>query len=229
MQKFLDTLRNPTGNDKSISILLTLSAIKFLIHLLSSAGFGYFRDEFYYIAASKHLDFGYVDFPPFIALVTRLVRGTLGDSLLALHLLPALVGAVLVFLTGWMARQLGAGPFGQGLAALATLVAPQFLGVNTILSMDSFDILFWSLALYILIRIFQDENPKAWLWFGLVVGLGLTNKVSPLYFSLAMVIGLALTAQRKYFRSPWLYLGGAIAVAFLIPYLLWNAVHGWPT
>jgi hypothetical protein len=232
MQKIVDPLRNPTGTlrgDKSVSILLTLSVIKFLIHLLSSEHFGYFRDEFYYIAASKHLDFGYVDFPPFIALVTRLVRGTLGESLLALHLLPALSGAALVFLTGWMARQLGASPFGQGLAALATLIAPQFLGVNSILSMDSFDVLFWGLALYILILIFKDQNPKTWLWFGLVVGLGLTNKVSLLYFSLAMVIGLALTTQRKYFRSMWLYVGGAIAVAFLVPYLIWNAMHGWPT
>ena len=225
MEKILYPLRN----DKSNSVLLTLSAIKFLIHVLTSGQFGYFRDELYYIAASKHLDFGYVDFPPLIAIITRLVRGTLGESLLALHLLPALAGAVLVFLTGWMARQLGAGPFGQGLAALATLVAPQFLGVNTILSMDSFDILFWGFALYILILIFKDDNPRNWLWFGLVVGLGLTNKVTLLYFSLAMVIGLALTAQRKAFRSPWLYVGGAIAVAFLVPYLIWNALHGWPT
>jgi len=232
MQKIVDTMRGPTGmlrDSKSISILLTLSGIKFLIYLLSSKQFGYFRDEFYYIAASKHLDFGYVDFPPFIALVTRLVRGTLGESLPALHLLPALSGAALVFLTGWMARQLGANPFGQGLAALATLIAPQFLGVNSILSMDSFDVLFWGLALYILILIFKDQNPKTWLWFGLVVGLGLTNKVSLLYFSMAMVIGLALTTQRKYFRSIWLYAGGAIAVAFLVPYLIWNAMHGWPT
>ena len=225
MQSILDRLRS----DKAISILLALSAIKFLIHLLTSGQFGYFRDELYYIAASKRLAFGYVDFPPFIAIVTRLVRITLGESLLALHLLPALSGAVLVFLTGWMARQFGAKPFGQGLAALATLIAPQFLGVNTILSMDSFDILFWGFALYLLILIFRDENPKTWLWFGLVVGLGLTNKVSLLYFSLAMVIGLALTSQRKHFRRPWLYLGGAIAVAFLVPYLIWNARHGWPT
>jgi len=232
MQKIKDAFRNHTGtlrSDKAMGVLLILSAIKFLLHLLTSTQFGYFRDELYYIAASKHLDWGYVDFPPFIALVTRLILGTLGESLLALHLLPALSGAVLVFLTGWMARQLGAGTFGQGLAALASLVAPQFLGVNTILSMDSFDILFWGLALYILILIFKDDTPKTWLWFGLLVGLGLTNKVTLLYFSLAMVIGLALTPQRKYFRSPWLYVGGAIAVAFLVPYLIWNALHGWPT
>ena len=210
-------------------VLLFLAFLKFLIHLLTSQQYGYFRDEFYYIAASKHLAFGYVDFPPFIALLTRLVRATLGESLLALHLLPALAGAVLVFLTGLMARQLGANQFGQALAALATLIAPQFLGANSLLTMDSFDMLFWVLAIYILILIFKYDNPQAWLWFGLIVGIGLTNKVSLLYFSLALVIGLALTPQRKYFRSLWLYLGGVIALTFLLPYVIWNATNGWPT
>ncbi|HEX9331184.1 MAG TPA: hypothetical protein VF896_04790, partial [Anaerolineales bacterium] len=96
MPRFIENLRN----DKSTLTLLALAAIKLLIHLLTSDRYGYFRDEFYYIAASKRLAFGYVDFPPFIALLTRLVRETLGESLLALHLFPALAGAILVFLTG---------------------------------------------------------------------------------------------------------------------------------
>ncbi len=225
MQKFFSALRN----DKAVQILLALASLKFLIHLLTSQQYGYFRDEFYYIAASKRLAFGYVDFPPFIALLTRFVRETLGESLLALHLFPALAGAALVFLTGWMARQLGANRFGQALAALATLVAPQFLGVNSILSMDSFDILFWGLAIYVLILIFKYDRPKAWLWFGLIAGIDLTTKVTILYFGLAVVIGMALTPHRKYFRSIWLYLGGAIALAFLLPYAIWNAANGWPT
>ncbi len=225
MKKFFDTLRN----DKSMQALLALAFVKFLIHLLTSQPYGYFRDEFYYIAASKHLAFGYVDFPPFIALLTRLIRVTLGESLFALHLLPALAGAALVFLTGWMARQLGANRFGQVLAALAALVAGEFLGANSLLSMEPFDRLFWVLAICVLILIFKYDNPKAWLWFGLAVGIGLTNKVSLLYFSLAMVIGLALTPQRKYFKSIYLYLGGAIAIAFLLPYVIWNAANGWPT
>ncbi|HLO28024.1 MAG TPA: glycosyltransferase family 39 protein [Anaerolineales bacterium] len=225
MQKFFAVLRN----DRSTLDLLALAAIKLLVHLLTSQRYGYFRDEFYYIAASKRLAFGYVDFPPFIAVLTRLVRVTLGESLLALHLLPALAGAVLVFLTGLMARQLGANRFGQTLAALTALIAPQFLGVNSLLTVDAFDVLFWGLAIYVLILILKYEDPKVWLWFGLVVGLGLTNKISLLYFSLALVIGLVLTPQRKYFRSLWLYLGGAIALAFLVPYLIWNAANGWPT
>jgi hypothetical protein len=215
--------------DSANRLLLALGFVKLVIHLLTSSTYGIFRDEFYYIASSKHLAFGYVDFPPFIALLTAFIRATLGESLLALHLFPALAGAALVILTGLMARQLGADRFGQGLAALATLIAPQFLGMNTLLTMDSFDMLMWSVAAYILILIFKEDRPKLWLAFGLAAGISLTMKISILYFGLAMVIGLLLTPYRKYFRSRWLYLGGLIALAFLLPYVIWNASNGWPT
>ena len=213
----------------ALVMIIGLAVSKLVIHLLTSSTYGYFRDEFYYIAASKHLAFGYVDFPPFIALLTAFVRLTLGDSLLALHFFPALAGAGVILLTGLMARQLGADPFGQVLAALAVLVAPQYLGANALLTMDSFDMLVWAAALYLLILILKYDRPRLWLVFGLVMGIGLTIKITPLYFGLALVIGLALTPGRKYFRSPYLYLGGLIALAFLLPYLIWNAANGWPT
>jgi Dolichyl-phosphate-mannose-protein mannosyltransferase len=212
-----------------LALLLGIAAVKLLVHLLTSEQYGYFRDEFYYLAASKRLAFGYVDFPPFIALFTALVRHTLGESLLALRLLPAIAGALVVLFTGLMARKLGASRYHQAVAALCALVAPIFLGMNSLLTMDSFDQLMWVLASYVLIGIFQDDRPKNWLVFGLIAGISLTIKVTFLYFGLALVIGLALTPWRKYFRSPWLWLGGGIALIFLLPYMIWNASHGWPT
>jgi hypothetical protein len=55
-----------------------LALSKLLLHFASSGGYGYFRDELYYIAASEHLDFGYVDYPPFIAIITAITRWLLG-------------------------------------------------------------------------------------------------------------------------------------------------------
>ncbi len=228
MKRFFRTLFSREEN-LALAITVGLAVLKLVIHLLTSSNYGYFRDEFYYVAASKHLAFGYVDFPPFIALLTAFVRLTLGDSLLALRFFPALAGAGVVLLTGLMARQFGADRFGQVLAALAALIAPQYLGANSFLTMDSFDMLAWAAALYVLILIAKYDLPKLWLVFGLVMGIGLTIKVTPLYFGLALVVGLALTPYRKYFRSPYLYLGGLIALAFLLPYVMWNTANGWPT
>src|SRR3712207_9539120 len=85
----------PTGEN---ALLAYLALAKLLLHLLTAGNYGYFRDELYYIAASERLDLGYVDFLPFVALVVGFVRTTLGNSLLALRLLPAMAGAAVVVL-----------------------------------------------------------------------------------------------------------------------------------
>lgn len=179
------------------AVVVFLALFKLLLHLATSGQYGFFRDELYYIAASEHLGFGYVDYPPFVALVTAVTRWLLGDSLSALHFFPALAGAAVVLLTGLMARELGGGRFAQGLAALAVVVAPAFLAINSVLTMDASDQLFWVSAIYILILILRRDEPKPWLLFGLVVGLGSMTKVTMLFFGIALVVGLALTSARK--------------------------------
>jgi 4-amino-4-deoxy-L-arabinose transferase-like glycosyltransferase len=206
-----------------------LALFKLLLHFATSGGYGYFRDELYYIAASEHLDFGYVDYPPFIAIVTAITRWLLGDSLFALHFFPALAGALVVLLAGLMAWQLGGGRFAQGLAALAVVIAPVYLGVNSLLTMDSFDQLFWVLAAYILLLFLKKEKPRLWLLLGLVAGIGLMTKVTMLYFGAALVFALLLTPNRKYLLSKWLWLGGLIAFLIFLPYVLWQMGHGWHT
>ena len=227
------------------AILIYLALVKLLLHWLTSGSYGYFRDEFYYIVASQRLQFGYLEFPPMIALITAFTRATLGESLFALRFFPALAGALIVLLTGLMARELGGGRWAQALAALAALVAPIYLGMNSLLTMDSFDQLWWVLAAYIVIRILKGDIPfsltgtrsgagdeghaKLWLWFGLVAGLGLITKITMAYFGAALVVGLLLTPARKYLASKWLWLGGLIAFAFLLPYIGWEIANGWPT
>jgi len=212
-----------------VAILIYLALFKLLLHWLTSGGYGYFRDEFYYIAVSQRLDFGYLEFPPMIALITALTRATLGESLFALHFFPALAGALIVLLAGLMARELGGGKFAQALAALAVLAAPVFMSMNSILTMDSFDELWWALAAYVLIRLLKQDNPRLWLVFGLVAGLGLMTKITMAYFGFALVVGLLLTSARKYLGNKWLWLGGLIALAFLLPYVGWQIANGFPT
>lgn len=211
------------------ALLIYLALVKLFLHWATSGGYGYFRDEFYYIAASQRLQFGYLEFPPMIALITAFTRATLGESLFAIRFFPAVAGALIVVLAGLMARELGGGRFAQALAALAVLVAPAFLAMNSILTMDSFDQLWWALAATIVIRLFRRDQPKSWLAFGVVAGLGLMTKITMAYLGAALVIGLLLTPARKHLASKWLWLGGLIAFAFLLPYLAWQIANGWPT
>lgn len=211
------------------AILVYLALAKLLVHLLTAGNYGYFRDELYYVAAGEHLNLGYVDFPPFVALVARLTHTLFGDSLLALHIFPALAGAVVVVLAGLMARELGGGRFAQGLAALATLIAPNMLVFGTWLSMDSFDQLFWVAGAYVLLLILTRDRPRLWLVFGLVAGLGLLTKLTMLYFGLAVFVALLVTRARRQLLGFWPWLGGVLALIFLLPYTVWEIMRGWPT
>ncbi len=210
------------------AIVIGLAAAKLLIHLYTSWHYGYFVDELYYLACGDHLDWGYVDQAPLIALTAKLVGLTLGDSLGAIRFLPALAGAGLVMLTGFMARELGGGRFAQGFAALTVLAAPAFLALHNLFTMNAFEPLFWMGCAYVLIRIINTGNEKLWLWFGVLAGIGLENKHSMLMFGFALVVGLLLTPQRKIMRSPWFWAAGLVAFLIFLPNLLWNIQHHFP-
>lgn len=210
------------------ALLGSIAAIKLVVHLFTGPHYGYFRDELYYFACGDHLAWGYVDQPPLIALIAKVTRWLAGDSLPAIRLLPAFAGAGTVLLTGWIARELGGGRFAQFLAAAAVLLAPGFLAIDSFLSMNAFEPLFWMGCAYVLIRIIKTGNQKLWLWFGLLAGLGLENKHSMLIFGFGLVAGLLLTRQRTLLRSPWFWASGLVAFLLFLPNLLWNIQHHFP-
>jgi len=186
--------------------LAGLGLLTLLLHFVTNGmgAYGYFRDEFYYIACSDHLDWGYVDQPPLSILLLAVNRLLFGDSLFALRLFPALAGAGVVVLSGLMAKELGGNRFAQVLAAVSAIVAPFYLAIFNFLSMNSFDVLLWAICFYIVIKIIKTENLKLWLLFGFMVGLGLQNKLSVLFLCFGLAIGMLLTPHRKYLLNRWL-------------------------
>jgi hypothetical protein len=213
----------------SAALIGALALAKFAAHLLTAGNYGYFRDELYYIAASKRLDLGYVDFPLLIAWATAAIRVTLGESLLALHIVPAAVGALVVLLAAQMAKAMGGGAWAQFCAALAVLAAPVFLAAHSLLTMDAFDELWWSLAILAALKALRRDEPRYWLWFGLFAGLGLLTKLTMLYLGAALAFALLLTGARRHLASRWLWLGGLLAAAMLLPYLVWQFQHDFAT
>lgn len=204
-----------------------LAIVKLLLHLLTNGRYGYFADELYYIAAGEHLEWGYAEFPPLVAVLANISRGLLGDSLFAIRLFPVIAGALTVFLTGVMVRELGGGRFAQCLAAIAVILAPGYLFLQTVLTMNAFEPLLWMLCAYVAILILKYENPKLWLLAGLIVGIGLMNKFSIAFFAFSLLIGFLITSARKLLLSRWLWLGIAIAVLICLPTVIWQSQHGW--
>lgn len=190
--------------------------------------YGLFRDELYYIALSENLDFGYVDVPPIVPFVLAIVRSLLGTSYFSLHLLPAISGAMVVWLVSLMVRELGGRLNALLLALTCVTMAPIYLCWESTYSYDAFDKLCWTLMLYVTVLILKTENRKYWLYFGLVAGIGLMTKITILFLAFGLLSAMILTGERKHFLSWQLWAGGVLALLIFSPYIIWQIRQGLP-
>jgi hypothetical protein len=191
-----------------------------------------FRDEFYYLACADHPALGYVDHPPLSILILFAWRAVFGDSIYALRVLPSLAGGLIVLLTSGLVGAMGGGAFARIFAAVSVLAAPTVFGITSFYSMNAFDFLFWLAALHLLVRLTRlepSEATSAWMALGVVLGLGLLNKISVLVLGAGIAAALILTPLRSHLlrRGPWI--AAAIALALFAPHVVWQIQNDWPT
>jgi 4-amino-4-deoxy-L-arabinose transferase-like glycosyltransferase len=209
-------------------LVLTIAGVVLALQLAAGWRYGHLGDELYFMACAEHLDWGYVDQPPLIALVAWLTRHLLGTSVFAVHVIPAIAGAAVVWLTGLLAREMGGSRFAQALAALCTACAGVYLAMGHLFTMNVFEPLFWMGCAWLLLRIINTKNKRLWLWFGVLAGLGLENKYSMAFFAIGLIVGVALTRHRGQLLSKWFWMGALIAFLIFVPNLVWNIRHHWP-
>ena len=212
---------------KGMIVVVVLALGKLLLHFVFNNRYGYFRDEFDYMACGNHLAWGYVDQPPLVPFLVRLSRIVLGDSLRSIRVLPALASSVVVVLAAMIAREFGGRRFALLLSATAVLIAPIYLSGGSLLTTNSFEPLLWMGCVYFAILAIR-RDPHYWLWFGVVAGLGLEEKYSIAVLGFGIVVGLLMTRQRSMLLKKWFWLGGAAAFLIFLPNLVWNIHNNWP-
>jgi len=207
-----------------------LAIFKLVMHLLTVGAWGseWFVDELYFMACAEHLDWGYVDMPPLFPFVLATVTAVFGDSLFVVRLIAAAAGAGLVILVAALAREMGGDRWAQGTAGLCVILAPIYLIMHDITTMNTLDPLFWVGCALVLARILNGGNPRLWLLFGVLAGLGVNSKHTFAMWGAALVIGLLLTGARREFKSRWIWLGGVIALVLFLPNLIWVIDNGFP-
>ncbi len=211
-----------------MAIVLAIALAKLLLHCYFNNRYGYFRDEFDYMACGDHLAWGYVDQPPLIPFLIHICRAVLGDSLRSVRFIPALASSLLVVQTAILAREFGGRRFALLLSAVTILVAPQYLSNGSLLGTNCLEPNLWMGCAYFAILAIKRNDPRNWLWFGVVAGLGMQEKYSIALFGLGIVVGLLLTEQRRVFANKWIWLGGLAAFLVFLPNFLWNVHYHWP-
>jgi 4-amino-4-deoxy-L-arabinose transferase-like glycosyltransferase len=211
-----------------MGFIWAIALAKFLFHIYFNNRYGYFRDEFNYIACGNHLAWGYVDQPPLIPFLIHICRVVLGDSLRSIRFVPALASSLLVVQTALIAREFGGRRFALLLSAITVVIAPQYLSNGSLLGTNCLEPNLWMGCAYFAILAVKRSQPRYWLWFGVMAGLGLEEKYTIALFGLGIVIGLLLTEQRRAFAGKWLWLAGIAAFLIFLPNLLWNIHYHWP-
>jgi hypothetical protein len=211
-----------------MATVLAIALAKLLLHCYFNNRYGYFRDEFDYMACGDHLAWGYVDQPPLIPFLIHVCRALLGDSLRSVRFIPALASSLLVVQTAILAREFGGRRFSLLLSAVTILVAPQYLSNGSLLGTNCLEPNLWMGCAYFAILAIKHNDARNWLWFGVVAGLGMEEKYSIALFGLGIVVGLLLTDQRRVFASKWIWLSGLAAFLVFLPNLLWNVHYHWP-
>lgn len=222
-------MRQTRAATRGALLLILLAALKLLLHLLTGWQYGFHRDELYYLAGGLRPAWGYVDHPPLTPILARLAFELFGLSLSGLRLFPALAGAAIVVLTGLLVRRLGGSVRAELLAMIAILLAPLYLGANTLFQTVSFDQLWWVATLYLLVTLAAGAPARRWLLVGVVLGLGVLTKYTILLLIAGIVIGLVATPLRAHLRTPWPWLGAVLTGLIALPNVLWQIANGFPT
>jgi hypothetical protein len=208
-----------------VGLLIQCGLAVFLLHLLANGQYGFHRDELQTFNNAQHLEWGYVEYPPFTVFVGRLELILFGDSLRGFRVFPAIVHGLVVLLTGLSAGCLGASRRAQLLAALAAAVGGQALFCGGFLSYTSLDLLWWPVVAWLVIRLIDSDDPRWWLAIGTAIGFGMMTKYTMGLLVLGVIAGLVFTPARRYLRSPWMWTGAALAIVITLPNILWQIEH----
>jgi hypothetical protein len=204
---------------------VAIAAAVALVHLLTNHNYGFHRDELQVLSDARHLDWGFVPYPPLTPFVERIGMAIFGFSLTGLRVFSVIAQALAIVVTGLIARELGGGRLAQVTVALAVALSPLPLFEGTEFQYTTFDYLWWVLIAYFVIRLLKTEDPRWWLAIGATVGVGLLTKYTICFLVAGILAGLLVTSARRYLLSGWFWGGALLAFLIFLPNLAWQIRH----
>lgn len=226
MKKSL-TLSTFLSNDIGILILLVLARL--LLQVFTNGQYGFHQDELLTLDAAKHLDWGFVAYPPVTPFIARLALLLFGPSLIGLRFFAVLAEGLVMLLTGLMIRDLGGSRWTQLLGVVAVATTPNSIIQGGLFQYETLDYLWWVLLAFTVIRLLKSENPRWWLAIGATMGIGMMTKYTIAFLMAGVIVGCLATRNRRYLTSPWLWGGALLSLLIWLPNLLWQIQNHWIT
>ena len=206
-------------------LIIGIAGAVAILHLLTNNLYGFHRDELQFLSDARHLDWGYVPYPPLTPFLEHILLSIFGLSMVGLRLFAVLAQFTAIIIGGLSARDLGGGRLAQATAALAIAFAPISMFEGTEFQYTSFDYLWWTLIAYFTIRLLKTDNPRWWLAIGAAVGLGLETKYAIAFLIAGILVGVVLTPARRFVKSGWFWAGIGLALLIFLPNFVWLVRH----
>ncbi len=207
-----------------VAVLSLFAAMIVVVHFLLGNGYGFHRDELQFLDDARHLQWGFVAYPPLTAFCGRIAIALFGISPQVLRLPAAMVNAVSLVLVGLIARELGGRRPAQIFALFAAF--PVGLVFSTLLQYNTFDLLAWCVVVLCTARVLRTGDERNWIGVGAGVGIGVLSKYSIAFLVASLLAGiLLLPSQRRELRSRWFWYGALVAIVIAAPNLVWLARH----
>lgn len=208
--------------------ILIFVLIKIGLNLLAISKFGFQRDELLNFSLADHMDWGFVEVPPVIALLAKVSTVIFGDSLFAARLFPTLCSGLIVWLGGLTAIELGGKKFAVVLTCLALIFSPAFAASGYLFEPVVFDQLWWVLSVWLVIKYCNTKAVKYIYYWGIVIGVGLLTKYTMAFFTIALLLGILAGSQRKLFLNRHIVAAAGLAFIIFLPNLIWQIHHNFP-
>lgn len=213
---------------KYLPIIFGLSIIKLIIHLYGNQNYGFHRDELLHLSVSEHLDWGYMEFPPFIAIIGKFSHFLFGYSLFGMRLFPTIAGIAILILTCLIVIEIGGKKKAVFLSGVLILIFISFYRNHLLFQPVAFDQFFWTLSFYFLVRFLKTSANKYLIFIGISLAVGFMNKYTIAILLACILISLLITEKEKIIKNKWLYISGCVAFIIVLPNLIWQVQHDFP-
>ncbi|MBB5397711.1 glycosyltransferase family 39 protein [Mucilaginibacter sp. AK015] len=210
------------------TFILIFVALKIVLNLFAISNFGFHRDELLHLVLGDHLDWGYKEVPPFIALLAKISLTVFGDSVFAARIFSTIASGFIIWLTGQITAELGGRRFAISLACLALIFSPAFAASGYLFQPVVFDQLWWVVTVWLFVRYLNTASVKYLYWLGVAVGVGMLTKYTMVFFTVSLIIGILISRERKLLFNKHVIYSALIATLIFLPNVIWQFAHHLP-